>query len=294
MIVSSEDLVSSIADSPIAVYESTLYLLVEKDAPNRKLISLDLDHPDVAHATVLVPASDAVLIDVYAAKDGLYLASKRGVVFEVRRSPYGSHLKWEKIPLPYDGTISSVDANVLLPGVIFGLESWTNPDQRFAYAPTSNRVSNTALIQKYPGDLTGFEAREVNATSADGTKVPLSILCKKGLALDGSHPALYEGYGAYGISYDPYFDPRIVAWIERGACSLSRTCEAAESSGNPGTTPGARRPSNTPSMTWLLRHNTLPRSAIPRPNISRCVAPVRGHRSRRCHRAASRAIRCRY
>jgi prolyl oligopeptidase len=215
-IVSSEDMVAAVADSPIAVHGSTLYLLVERDAPNRKLIALDLDHPDIAHATVLVPPNDAVLVGVYAAEDGLYLESKRGVTFELRRSSYGPQLKWEKMPLPYSGTISNVDANVLLPGVVFRLESWTNSDQAFAYDPSSNRVSNTALIQKHPADFAGFEAREVEATSADGTRVPLSILCKKGLALDGSHPALYEGYGAYGISYDPYFDPRILAWIERG------------------------------------------------------------------------------
>jgi prolyl oligopeptidase len=215
-IVSSQDMVSPSIDSPIAIYQSTLYLLVEKDAPNRKLISLDLNHPDVAHATVPIPAGNDVLIGVYAAKDGLYLASKRGVTFEVRRSPYGLQLKWEKIPLPYDGTISDLDANVLLPGVLFRLESWTASGQMFAYDPATNRVSNAALIQKYPADLSGFEAREVEGTSADGIKVPLSILCKKGLALDGSHPALYEGYGAYGISIDPSFSPRTLAWIERG------------------------------------------------------------------------------
>ena len=215
-IISSEDMVAPVADSPIAVHESSLYLLVEKDAPNRKLILLDLDKPDVAHATVLVPASDAVLVGVYAAKDGLYLESKRGVTFELRRSPYGSQLRWEKIPLPYSGTTSTVDANVLLPGIIFRLESWTHSDQAFAYDASSSQVSNTALIQKYPADFSRFEAREVEATSADGTKVPLSILCKKDLVLDGSHPTLYEGYGAYGISYDPYFDPRALAWIERG------------------------------------------------------------------------------
>ena len=215
-VISSEDLVAAAADSSIAVHESTLYLLVDKNAPNRKLISLDMDLPDIAHATVLVPASDAVLVGVYAAKDGLYLESKRGVTFELRRSPYGPQLKWEKIPLPYGGTISNVDASVLLQGVIFRLESWTNSDQAFGYDPASSRVSNIGLIQKYPADLSGFEAREVEATAEDGTKVPLSILCMKGLALDGSHPAIYEGYGAYGISYDPYFDQRILAWIERG------------------------------------------------------------------------------
>jgi prolyl oligopeptidase len=215
-VISAEDMLSTGADSSAVAHQSTLYLLVDKDAPNRKLISLDLDHPDVAHATVLIPTSDAVLVGVYVAKDGLYLLSKRGVTFELRRSLYGSQLKWEKIPLPYDGTISTVDANVLLPGIIFRLESWTSSGQAFAYDPSSNQVSNTALIQKYPADFSALEAREVEATSADGTKIPLSILRKKGLILDGSHPALYDGYGAYGDSNDPSFSPRILAWIERG------------------------------------------------------------------------------
>jgi prolyl oligopeptidase len=82
--------------------------------------------------------------------------------------------------------------------------------------PECHQVSNAALIQKHPANFSAYEAREVEATSADGTKVPLSILCRKGLALDASHPTLYEGYGAYGISYDPYFDPRTLAWLEKG------------------------------------------------------------------------------
>jgi prolyl oligopeptidase len=215
-IASSEDMVSTGADNPTAVHGSTLYLLVDKGAPNRKLISLDLVHPDIATATVLVPPSDAVLVGVYAAADGIYLESKHGVAFELRRSSYGPQLKWEKILLPYNGTISGASSNVLLPGIMFQLESWTQSGQAFTYDPASNQVLNTALIQKHPADFSAYEAREVEATSADGTKVPLSILCRKGLALDGSHPTLYEGYGAYGISYDPYFDPRNLAWMERG------------------------------------------------------------------------------
>jgi prolyl oligopeptidase len=215
-IVSPDDMLSTTADSPVAQHASTLYLLLEKDSPNRKLVSLDLDHPDMAHAKLLLPAGDSVLTGIYAASDGLYLSSRRGVVFEVQRSDYGPQLKWQKITLPYSGTTSSIDANVLLPGIVFRLESWTQSDQAFAYTPSDNRVSNTNLIQSHPADFTSIDAREVEATSADGTKIPLSILCKKGLALDGSHPTLYEGYGAYGVSIDPYFDPRALAWLERG------------------------------------------------------------------------------
>ena len=215
-IVSAGDIVSPGADSSIAIYGSTLYLLVDKGASNRKLVSLDLNHPDMTHATVIVPATERVLTGIYAAQDGLYLSSKQGVRYTLERAAYLPRLSWQNITLPYAGNISSIDANVTLPGVIFRLESWTRSDQAFRYDPSSNQVTNTGLIEKHPADFSGVEAREIVATSADGTKVPLSILCKKGIVLDGSHPTLYEGYGAYGISTDPYFDPRTLAWIERG------------------------------------------------------------------------------
>jgi prolyl oligopeptidase len=191
-------------------------LLVDKGAPNRKLVALDLEHPGMALATVLVPSSDAVLTGVYAAEDALYLSSKQGVSNQIRHSAYGQNSKWDTVPLPYNGTLSNIDASVTLPGLVFRLESWTQSDQAFAYHTASNRVANTMLIQKHPADFSAFEAREVQAVSADGTKIPLSIICRKDLALDGSHPTLFEGYGSYGFSIDPYFDPRTLAWVERG------------------------------------------------------------------------------
>jgi prolyl oligopeptidase len=71
-------------------------------------------------------------------------------------------------------------------------------------------------VQKHPADFLQVEAREVNARSADGTMVPLSIVCRRDIALDGSRATVFEGYGAYGISLDAQFDPRILAWVERG------------------------------------------------------------------------------
>jgi prolyl oligopeptidase len=52
--------------------------------------------------------------------------------------------------------------------------------------------------------------------SHDGVQVPLAVVHRKGLVLDGSNPTLLEGYGAYGFSIEAWFDPRSVAWLERG------------------------------------------------------------------------------
>jgi prolyl oligopeptidase len=215
-IVSAKDRVSPGADNNSTQIGSTLYLLLDKDAPNRKLVSIDLDHPDIEHATVIVPPSDAVLLGIYAAKDGLYLTSKHGVGFDLRRASYSNPSKWEKVELPYPGTISGVDANVLDPGVLLGLDSWTKSYQAYLFDPATQRLSNTSLIPLNPADFSKVEAREVKAISADGTEVPLSIICRKDIVLDGSHPVLYEGYGAYGVSIDPSFSPSTLAWIEHG------------------------------------------------------------------------------
>jgi prolyl oligopeptidase len=65
-------------------------------------------------------------------------------------------------------------------------------------------------------DFSGITSREVLATSADGTKVPLSIVMQKSASLDGSHPTLLDGYGAYGIVIRPSFSATRLAWLERG------------------------------------------------------------------------------
>lgn len=215
-ILSSTDHVATGADSAVAQHGSTLYLLLEKDAPNRKLVALDLGHPDINGAQVVIPESATVLTGVYAAQDGLYVTAKKGVEFELRRRAYESNGPWQTLKLPYNGTISGVDANVLEPGVVFAIHSWTQSDQAFLFDPVRGQVANTGLVPKDPADFSAVEAREVMARSADGTMVPVSIICQKNLKLDGSHPARYEGYGSYGVSFDPYFDPRVLAWIERG------------------------------------------------------------------------------
>jgi prolyl oligopeptidase len=65
-------------------------------------------------------------------------------------------------------------------------------------------------------DLSGYEAIRTFATARDGTRVPLSIVAKKGLARDGRNPTLVNAYGAYQVTSGPYFSLRTLALLERG------------------------------------------------------------------------------
>jgi prolyl oligopeptidase len=77
-------------------------------------------------------------------------------------------------------------------------------------------MTDTGLRKPAEVDFSGITSREVLATSADGTKVPLSIVMQKSASLDGSHPTLLDGYGAYGIVIRPSFSATRLAWLERG------------------------------------------------------------------------------
>jgi prolyl oligopeptidase len=78
-------------------------------------------------------------------------------------------------------------------------------------------VADTGLRQaRMPPGVPALDVSEVKVASDGGASVPLAILHKKGLVLDGSNPTLLIGYGAYGFSFDAGFDARSMAWIERG------------------------------------------------------------------------------
>jgi prolyl oligopeptidase PreP (S9A serine peptidase family) len=120
------------------------------------------------------------------------------------------------LALPYEGWTPDLATDLALDGIVFQIEGWLRPGTYVAYEPAKQKLAPTGLASSTTADVSMIVAEEVEATSADGTKVPLSILHRKDAALDGSHPTLLSAYGGYGVSQTPGFSPSRVAWIERG------------------------------------------------------------------------------
>jgi prolyl oligopeptidase len=192
-----------------------LWLMTHKDAPKFKIVHVDLDHPDITKAGVVVPNSDLVLRDLVATKDGLYIEKMKGVIAQLSRIPYGQTTEIP-VTLPFPGSIIDLSASVLNDGLLARLSAWTQPPQWYAYDPATDKMVDTGIEPRNPVDFSGITSAEVTATAPDGTQVPLSIIYKKGLKLDGQNPCLMEGYGAYGFSMDPRFDPTRLALLEKG------------------------------------------------------------------------------
>jgi prolyl oligopeptidase len=198
------------------VHGDDLYLLSHHGASRFKVLHTKLSNPDVAHAKLVVPPSDAVIQNIAAASDALYVQELNGGPGRLVQLPYSGG-KPTPIQLPFEGSVGLSATDPRVPGTLLELTSWTKARKIYAYDASHKSIADTNLqpVGKFdePADL---ESVEVKAKSYDGTLVPLSIVYRKGTKLDGSNPALLEGYGSYGITLDPFFDPKYIAWFEHG------------------------------------------------------------------------------
>ena len=196
------------------LHGDTAYLLSHKNASRFQIATVDLAQSGSKPAP-LVPPSDAVIRNLGVAKDALYIQDLDAGLGRLRRVAFGGGPA-EIVTLPFPGAIQGFATDARLDGPILEITSWTESPRWYAYGAAQRGLVDTKLVPRSPVDFSGIESVEVKAKSADGTMVPLSIICKKGLAKDGSHPAYLAGYGAYGITYDPAFVPTNLAWLERG------------------------------------------------------------------------------
>ncbi|HLY42887.1 MAG TPA: prolyl oligopeptidase family serine peptidase [Terracidiphilus sp.] len=199
----------------LALHGDDLYLQTHKDAPHFKVIVTSLAHPDVAHAKVVIPESEHVIKSITTAKDALYVQETDATVSILKRVPYDGAS--EEIKLPFEGAVGLAASDERIPGILFVMTSWARAPRIDFFDPATSKIEDTKLQPLGPfGDPEDVVSEEVKVKSWDGAMVPLSIVHKRGLKMDGSNPALLNGYGAYGISIDPEFDPTLLAWLEKG------------------------------------------------------------------------------
>jgi prolyl oligopeptidase len=198
-----------------AFHGDDLYLLSHDDAPRYKIVRTSLRHPDVGHATVVLPQGAGVLRGISTASDGLYVTELDGGVSRIVRIPYGGEA--QPVKLPYDGNAGIESADNRLPGIVFGLGGWTRANGIYKFDPAAMNSTDTGLQPIGPNDAPDYiTSREVQVASYDGTLVPLSIVYRKDIKLDGSNPTILQAYGAYGIVSEPYLSPSYLAWFDRG------------------------------------------------------------------------------
>lgn len=193
----------------------TLYIRTYRDAPRYRILALDLRKPSVAAARTVVPPSDSVIEALALAGAHLMIAGHVGGVWQVRRVSLQDG-SIETIPLPVLGTMTDWAANERGGQIVFQLSSWIVAPQVYRLGPGAAVATDTGWLPASPVDFGEVEAYETVYPTRDGTMVPISIIHRHGLEMDGTNPTMLYAYGSYGISSYPRFRPTLLPWYERG------------------------------------------------------------------------------
>jgi prolyl oligopeptidase len=201
-----------------ALHGNTLYLLSMEGAPNGRILALDLSkNPSgLGQVRTLVPESkEAVLTGLSSARDAVYVRQMKVGVDSFVRLPHDNGAA-EQIKMPFAGAAYLMATQPTEQGLVFTLQGWTTPRKAYAFDPATHTLTDLNLGENSSGDYRDIVASETEAVSTDGTRVPLTIIARTDAAKDGSHLAILEGYGGYGDSEQPSFDPMLLEWVKAG------------------------------------------------------------------------------
>jgi prolyl oligopeptidase len=192
-----------------------LYLIANRGAPRGRIVKTPGAAPNLATAVEVVPQGATVIEDLSRALDGFYLRIMDGGIHRLRRLDRGGRVT--DIELPFDGTLSAVFANPAESGALIALTGWLSPSGIWEVR-ADGRVTDTGITPKPRIDVSPYQSSRMFAAAHDGTKIPYTLIHRKGLELDGGNPLWISAYGSYGITaYSPAFNPRILALIDAGA-----------------------------------------------------------------------------
>lgn len=192
---------------------SKLFIETDLNAPNKRIVTVDVSNPKPENWTNFIPETENVLSP--STCGGFFFANyMKDAVSVVLQYDYSGKLIRE-IQLPGLGTAGGFNgkktdkivyysfANYITPGTIYGLE------------PQSGK---SAVYEKPKVDFKNEEyiSQQVFYTSKDGTKIPMMITHKKGLQLNGKNPTILYAYGGFNISLTPSFSIANAVWMENG------------------------------------------------------------------------------
>ncbi|WP_291285410.1 prolyl oligopeptidase family serine peptidase [Flavobacterium sp.] len=202
-----------------AFSDKDIYFFTSLNAPKFKVTKTSIANPNLATATLVIPEDkEANLNPITITKDGIfYTKTKNGIESTLFFTDFDEK-KHNEIKTPKkSATIVLSSRGSKFSDLWVRTTGWTTKGERYKYDVKRNSFIREELstITEYP-EFENFEIEELMVKSYDGVEVPLSIIYKKGIKKDSNNPVLFYGYGAYGMSMSPGFNPSLLLWVERG------------------------------------------------------------------------------
>ncbi len=214
---SFKPLVKEITNDDYRVIENTetqFLLQTNAGAPNGKIIGVSINNPDLSKANLVVAEKPEPLKNAATAGGKLFIdylkdVSTRTLVYDLK----GKLLKEVKYPAPGNGGGLRGEKDDQF--VFYVFTSFTVPPTIYKYdiATGSSTLFRKPEVSFNPA---AYETKQVFYTSKDGTKIPMFIVNKKGINLDGNNVTLLYGYGGFNISLEPGFSATLLPFLDAG------------------------------------------------------------------------------
>jgi prolyl oligopeptidase len=200
--------------APVGVVGQTAYVVTNLGAPKYKLVAVDLRNPARANWKTVIPETANTLAGVVLAGGRLLANYLVDVKEEVAIHGLDGR-KLGMLPLPGIGQVAGMTGRHDSPEVFFGFTSYLVPGSVYRYDVRTGKV-DTFFAPDVPFDASRYETEQVFYPSKDGTRVPMFVVHKKGLARDGTNPTMLYAYGGFNVSLQPGFSASVAAWLEMG------------------------------------------------------------------------------
>jgi prolyl oligopeptidase len=203
-------------DSDTSVIEnvgSKLYLVTNRNAPNKKVVTVDVSSPGPENWKDLIEETQNVL---RASTGGGYIFANymENAVSAIKQYRYDGTLVRE-VALPGIGSAGGFGAKKQDTSLYYSFTNYLTPGSIYSFEISSGA---SKLYKKPNIDFNSdeYQSKQVFYTSKDGTQVPMIITHKKGIVLDGTNPTILYGYGGFNISLTPSFSITNAVWMEQG------------------------------------------------------------------------------
>lgn len=194
--------------------DERLLIRTNYKAPRFKLLSIDVNSPEKENWKDILPEKENVLKSCFIAGNKIVANYMKDA--STRLNIYNFEGSFEReINLPAIGTVSAFHSKKNDSIAFYSFTSFTVPGVVYKYNFNTNKpeVYTSSEIDFAPSL---YETRQVFYKSKDGTKIPMFIVHKKGIELNGNNPALLYGYGGFDISLTPHFSISRLIWLEQG------------------------------------------------------------------------------
>lgn len=196
------------------IVDDKLFLQTNWNAPNNRILLVDLNRPAQKDWKEIIPESESVMEGFSLTGGKLFVNYLENVVSRVKVfDTEGAHIR--DIAFPSLGSVSSVGGRWESNEAFYIYTSFHVPTTIYRYdAGTGEQQIWDQLKVPVNTDIVAVE--QVWYESKDGAEIPMFVVHPKGIELDGSIPTLLTGYGGFNASMTPYFSAVAVMWVEKG------------------------------------------------------------------------------